>query len=606
MQRLKTWRSLGLLAIGVTFAAIGLQSAGALQLLEWALLNQWFRWRPPEARTVPVVVVTITEADIRRVGRWPLSDAQLAALLERLKRDRPAVIGLDLYRDLPIPPGHAALLKVFETTPNLVGITKAIGNTEESAVHPPPILRDRDQVGINDLLLDADGTIRRNLLAVHRNGKDMMALGTKLALMYLSQRGITAQGGANGTCVALGQATFCRLEHNTGGYVRLDMGGNQILANFLRIPGGIPSVSLTEVMNDQVPAALIQDKVVLIGAKAESVWGDRFYTPYTTNSTNTWAGVEIHANVAAQIISSAMEGRPLLQGMSEVWEWSWILFWAGIGTILGWSAHSLRWAIVFLPLFIGSILGIAYGLFLLGWWAIAVSPILAFSMAALLSRSYWVWQTLKQTNLLLELKVQERTQELIEKNFALEQARLDTETANQALEKLARTDELTQVANRRFFNEYLDQEWQRMLQAQLPFSLILIDIDFFKHYNDTYGHLVGDECLVQVAKVLKMAVQRSSTLAARYGGEEFALILSNTSLTEALQIATDIQAQIKALHIPHKTSQVSPYVTLSMGLACAIPTGQWSPAQLVRQADQALYQAKLEGRDRVVAKNLNT
>lgn len=606
MKRLQQWRSLGLITVGVTFAAMGLQGSGALQLLEWAVLNQWFRLRPPESRTLPIVLVKVTESDIRQSGRWPLSDAQLAALLNRIKRDRPAVIGLDLYRDLPVAPGHAELLKVFDTTPNLVAITKAIGTTDEAVVQPPPILRDRDQVAVNDLLLDADGTIRRNLLSVHRNGKDTLALGAKLAVMYLKQRGITASGGANGACVHLGKANFCRLERNVGGYVRVDTGGNQTLSNFLRTSSGISSVTFTEVMNNQVPPSLFQDKIVVIGADAESVWGDRFYTPYTTGSTSTWAGVEIHANVTAQIISSAMDGRLLLQGMPEIWKWGWILLWAGVGTMLGWAAHSLRWAILLIPISIGSILGITYGLFLLGWWAIAISPVLAFSAAGLLSRSFWVWHTLKQTNLLLELKVQERTQELIEKNLALEQARLATEIANEALEKLARTDELTQVANRRFFNEYLNQEWQRMMREQLPLSLILIDIDFFKRYNDTYGHLAGDECLAKVANVLKTTATRSTDLAARYGGEEFAIILSNTPITGAIQIAAEIQSRIKHLQIPHESSQVSQFLTLSMGVVCTIPDLQITSAKLVSQADQALYQAKLEGRDRSVAQDLTT
>lgn len=604
MKRLKQWRSLGLITVGVTLAAMGLQGSGALQLLEWAVLNQWFRLRPPESRTLPIVLVKVTESDIRQSGRWPLSDAQLAALLNRIKRDRPAVIGLDLYRDLPVAPGHAELLKVFDTTPNLIAITKAIGTTDAPVVQPPPILRDRDQVAVNDLLLDADGTIRRNLLAVHRNGKDTLALGAKLAVMYLKQRGITASGGANGSCVHLGKANFCRLERNVGGYVRADTGGNQTLSNFLRTSSGISSITFTEVMSNQVPPSLFQDKIVVIGADAESVWGDRFYTPYTTGSTSTWAGVEIHANVTAQIISSAMDGRSLLQGMPEIWEWGWVLLWAGVGTMLGWSAHSVRWAILLIPISIGSILAITYGLFLLGWWAIAISPVLAFSAAGLLSRSFWVWHTLKQTNLLLELKVQERTQELIEKNLALEQARLAAETANEALEKLARTDELTQVANRRFFNEYLNQEWHRMIREQLPLSLILIDIDFFKRYNDTYGHLAGDECLAKVANVLKTAATRSTDLAARYGGEEFAIIMSNTPIAGAIQIASEIQSRIKHLQIPHESSQVSQFLTLSIGVVCTVPTLHITSAQLVSQADQALYRAKLEGRDRAISQDL--
>lgn len=601
MKWLKQGRNLSLLTIGVTLVVIGFQWSGALQLLEWAVLNQWFRLRPPESHSVPIVLITISESDIQRSGRWPLSDAQLAALLRRLKRARPAVIGLDIYRDLPIEPGHAELLQVFATTPNLIGITKAVGDAESPMVPPPPILRDRTQVGVNDLLLDADGVVRRNLLAIGSIGQDRPALGTKLALLYLSQQGIGPQSTTGETCIHLGKAKFCRLDPNAGGYVRADTGGYQTLSNFLRIPAGIPSVSFTATITNQIPDRVFENKIVLIGAKAESIWGDRFYTPYTTDSATTWAGVEIHANVAAQIVSSAMEGRPLLQGLPMDGQWGWILLWAGVGTLTGWFVRSLQWAVVVVPLGIIGMMVTAYGLFLLGWWVIAIAPLVAFAVASLCSRSYWVWQTLTYTNQILELKVQERTQELIEKNLALETARLAVEEANQALERLARTDELTQVANRRCFNEYLNHEWYQMQRCDAPLALILIDIDYFKLFNDTYGHPAGDECLSKVAHVLQSTVQRSTDLVARYGGEEFAIVLSNTSLAGATQVATAIQTKMQCLQIPHRSSPVSPYVTLSMGIVCTMPRPQAPPAQLVSHADQMLYQAKLEGRDRAIA-----
>ncbi|QZZ20529.1 diguanylate cyclase [Leptothermofonsia sichuanensis E412] len=600
----KQWHRLGSIPIGVTLFVIALQWSGALQLLEWIILNQWFRLRPPESRTVPIVLVTISESDIQWAGRWPLSDGQLAALLNRVKRDRPIAIGLDLYRDLPIQPRHADLMQVFATTPNLIGITKAVGNTEGPAVPPPPLLQERGQIGANDLLLDADGVVRRNLLSVDQNGRTILALGTRLALLYLEQQGIVSRAGTDGNCTHLGKAKFCRLEPNAGGYVRLDTGGNQTLANFLQISGDIPSVSLVQVMTNQVPAFLFRDKIVLIGAKADSLWGDRFYTPYTTESAETWSGVEIHANVTAQILSSALEGRPLLQPLPEFWEWGWIFLWAGIGTGLGWSLRSLRWAMVLIPGVMFSFLLTVYGLFLLGWWAIAVSPILALTAAGFLSHSYRIWQTLRHSNQLLELKVQERTQELIEKNIALEKAHLAAETAKQVLEYLARTDELTQVANRRCFNEYLNQEWQQMMQANLPLSLILIDIDFFKLYNDTYGHPAGDQCLCKVAAVLQSSVRKSADLVARYGGEEFAIILPNTPMAGAMQIATSIQTTIKHLQIPNQNSSVSQYVTVSMGVVCTVPSSQNSFAQLINKADETLYQAKIGGRNQAIAKEL--
>ncbi len=591
------------MTIGVAALVLGLQLSGALQLFEFAVLNQWFRLRPPEAITVPIVIVTITEDDLRQAGRWPLSDAQLAALLNRVKRDRPAAIGLDLYRDLPVEPGHAALTQVFSTTPNLIGITKAVISSESPGVAAAPALSDRGQIAINDLLLDSDGIVRRNLISVQQNGREIPALGTRLALMYLSQQGIAPQPQSAKGCVRLGQAEFCRLLPDAGGYVRADTGGYQTLSNFLRIPGGIPTFTLAEVMTDRIPRDLLRGKLVLIGSKAESLWGDRFFTPYSIDSTSTWAGVEIHANLAAQLIASATTGRPVLQGLSQGKEWGWILLWTGAGTALGWGLRSLLGALILTPLALVSMVAIGYGSFLIGWWTIVVAPLLGFMGAGLFSRSYWVWRQLRQANQLLELKVQERTLELTQKNRDLEQAQRAAEAANRALERLSRIDELTQIANRRFFNEFLDQAWNQMVQQQLPISLILADVDFFKLYNDTYGHPAGDECLFKLASTLKAAI-RLTDLVARYGGEEFAIVLPNTSLQSALEFAATIQAEVKTLQIPHRGSQVSPAVTLSLGVVSMVPTAQSGWSQLVSQADQALYRAKVAGRDRAMFEQL--
>ncbi|MBW4490283.1 MAG: PleD family two-component system response regulator [Trichocoleus desertorum ATA4-8-CV12] len=171
------------------------------------------------------------------------------------------------------------------------------------------------------------------------------------------------------------------------------------------------------------------------------------------------------------------------------------------------------------------------------------------------------------------------------------------ESANQVLQRLASVDGLTQLANRRCFDEHLYQEWQRLTREQAPLSLILGDIDCFKHYNDTYGHQVGDDCLHQVAKTISSCAKRPADLAARYGGEEFALVLPNTESRGGVRVAQNIQFKVKALQLPHKSSQVSDCVTLSLGIATMIPQVDANPSALVTAADKALYQAKAVGRN---------
>ncbi len=180
------------------------------------------------------------------------------------------------------------------------------------------------------------------------------------------------------------------------------------------------------------------------------------------------------------------------------------------------------------------------------------------------------------------------------------------ETANQTLQRLATVDGLTALPNRRRFDEYLDQQWHQLGRVQAPLSLILCDIDFFKRYNDTYGHPAGDECLQKVASVFRDRTGRSTDLPARYGGEEFAIILPYTHAAGAVHVAEEIRAGVRELQIFHAQSSVSQWVTLSLGVTTTITRSDASPACLIAVADQALYQAKTEGRDRSIFKQATT
>lgn len=162
---------------------------------------------------------------------------------------------------------------------------------------------------------------------------------------------------------------------------------------------------------------------------------------------------------------------------------------------------------------------------------------------------------------------------------------------------LATVDPLTQLANRRKFDEYLSQCWQDLIVAQEPLAILLCDIDAFKQYNDTYGHPQGDSCLQEVAACLATAVPSKTGLVARYGGEEFAVVLPRADIQVALGIAQQIDQAVQSLQIPHKASDVNAYVTLSIGFATVIPTAHTYPQSLVDRADQQLYRAKSDGKN---------
>ncbi len=419
-----------MIGIGITLAVTGLQDLGIFQGVELAVLDRAFRLRPLEDKTIPIVIVTISEADLVGLNQFPISDQTLSRVIERLKQENPTVIGLNLYRDLPVEPGYQDLLQTFRSTPNLIGVEKYVKDSAGRGVRPPPILRDREQVAFNDLVGDIDGKIRRHLLSVQENGKTELALGTQLALIHLKTIGITPQRNSKGD-IQLGRATYSALSRNAGGYAQTDIGGFQVLSNYLKVPGGIPKISIQDVLNGRIPPGLLRDRIVVIGSTSESSRGDRFMVPYTTSIQSIWFGVEIHANLAAQLISGALDGRTTLQCLPEALEWVWILLWAGGGTLLGWGIQSLR-SLVWIPVSIAVLGIVTYHLFLIGWWVIVVSPLVAFLSAALLSRGYWVWHTLKQINQSLELKVLQRTQELQQQNIDLEQAKLVADAANQA------------------------------------------------------------------------------------------------------------------------------------------------------------------------------
>lgn len=187
------------------------------------------------------------------------------------------------------------------------------------------------------------------------------------------------------------------------------------------------------------------------------------------------------------------------------------------------------------------------------------------------------------------------------KTEQLDRALQELKQANEKLEELSNIDSLTQISNRRFFDKTIENEWQRLTRTTQHLSLILFDVDFFKAYNDCYGHPSGDKCLIEIACAAKSVVKRVTDVLARYGGEEFGVILPNTDRASAVKIAEQIQNAIKKLKIPHQSTQIDyPYVTISLGIASEIPTHDRSVQHLINEADKALYQAKKLGRDRWV------
>jgi diguanylate cyclase (GGDEF)-like protein len=568
--RKKIEQSKAILITAPTIAVLVIfgELAGFFQLLELASLDLFFRLRPLESPDPRIAIVTIDESDISAIGHWPMSDGLLSQALKEIKSQKPKLIALDIYRNLPVEPGYRDLEKVFQSTPNLIGVEKAAGET----VAPPPTLKKLDRVALSDLVLDTDSKIRRSLISIRDNGNTKLALGARLALEYLAAQGITLEKVEGKTQqLKLGKAIFVSFRGNDGGYVRADDGGYQILLNFRGRQDNFQTISITEVLNKKISPNLMRDRIVLIGSTAVSL-NDLFYTPYSSKLTGypqLMPGVVIHANITSQILSAALEGRPLIKTMPEWLQWLWIFLWSGVSAAVSYQllrknnfknyfSSSVGVIVLNIVLVGGSLFLISYLAFLQGWWLIVASPALAAIASAIFIGNYYSRQ----------------------------------------LQHLAFVDGLTQVANRRYFDDYLSEKWWQSTQEKKYLSLILCDVDYFKVYNDTYGHQAGDKCLQLVAKAIGEAI-RKTDLAARYGGEEFVVILPNTDRETALKIAQRISDRVRALQIPHSNSQAKPYVTLSCGLASIIPDLTKAPVELIEKADSALYAAKKEGRDRV-------
>ena len=187
---MKWFRVISPIALSISGLAIAISYTGIFEVFELSIFDYWFRLRPTEAREERIVVVTIDESDLNYLGQWPISDEVLAQLIDKINRQQPRAIGLDIYRDLPVPPGTEKLATVLRSTPNLIGVEKAIDET----VKPPAILKEQSQVALADLVVDRDSKVRRGLLSIQLDsGEVQLGLATRLALMYLASENIELQ-----------------------------------------------------------------------------------------------------------------------------------------------------------------------------------------------------------------------------------------------------------------------------------------------------------------------------------------------------------------------------------------------------------------------------
>jgi CHASE2 domain-containing sensor protein/signal transduction histidine kinase len=401
------WRGVFVVVPATTGILLGLRLAGIFQPLELAVYDLFFQWRPSEAIDERIVIVAINESDIQKFGS-PIADETLAKLLNLIKKQQPRVIGLDIYRDLPVPKqygsGYQDLVAVFESTPNLIGIRKVIVNQDGSGVAASSILEKLNQVAANDFLPDGDGKIRRILLSLKdEQGKTITSLGAALAIQYLKKENINIEVVNPQTQqYKLGKAIFSPITENDGGYVRQEVGGYQILSNFRNFQNGFHAVSLSDVLNGNISNDIFRDRLVLIGITAESNT-DYFVTSYNSTTLGSpfpvTSGVILHANIASQLIANAIDGRPILQVWTKSIESLWIVIWAIAGGILCWNRRlkviklskftlCLPFGIITIAGLGGGLFTVSYVVFLFGWWIPVVPSLLALFGSAIAVTGY--------------------------------------------------------------------------------------------------------------------------------------------------------------------------------------------------------------------------
>jgi adenylate cyclase len=383
----------GLTSLAVVAAVLGLRLLGSLQGAELATYDRLLRSRPVEADDDRLLVVGIDETDIQSRQEWPIQDQTLADAIAILEADDPRAIGIDIFRDIPMGDGRAALINQINDSPRIVAACR-ISSPTEPGVPPPPV--PPEAVGFADFPVDRGGTLRRTLLLAQppeppspgephlcSDPDELLpSLSFQLALRYLNAENIELDATPQQE-IQLADVVLRRLQPNLGGYRQVDSQGYQMLLNFRSGQAGATVVSLSQVLSGQVAADQIRDRIILIGYTTPEAKDD-FYTPYSQGLADDQklAGVLAHAQATSQILSAVLDDRPLIWAWPAWGESLWILVW---GTVGGLFAVKVRRPVYF-ALGLGVLSAGLYGSGLLllsqGGWVPLVPPALTLILAA--------------------------------------------------------------------------------------------------------------------------------------------------------------------------------------------------------------------------------
>ncbi len=535
-----------LLVTGIT---ISVRTWGGLQPLELAAYDALVRLNSSEEPDPRLLVVAITEADIQGKNRWPLSDQTLADVINQLQRHNPRVIGLDLHRNVPQPPGTAALEKAFKAD-NLIAIEK-LGNPLKDGIPAPPSIP-KQRIGFNDFLVDPDGIIRRNLLYAYTGDKQFYSFSLRVALTYLSQEGYTLR--VTPTTLAIGNVNLPLLKRQSGSYNNLDALGYQVMIDYQTPQATTRELTVTQVLQGEFDPTWVRDKVVLIGSTAPSL-KDLFSTPYSSQAhqdSDKVPGVYLHAQLTRQILSAVLEQHPIVWYWSDSTEMLWIWMFALIGGLLAWRfQHPLILGLMGAAA-ISSIVGICMSVFAYAGWIPLVPPILTLIMTM---GSVVAYRSFYQTYY----------------------------------------DPLSGLPNRTLLIKILRET---LSQAPSPtLAILFLGLDRFEVIHNSLGHQASDQLIVEVTyRLNRLSCLRRSHTLARIGDDEFVVLLpSLADIDEPLHIADQLH---QAMAPPFILKEQQVFTGVSIGIALNQVGTANRPEDLLRDARTAMNRARQQGSDR--------
>ncbi|MDZ8106458.1 MAG: CHASE2 domain-containing protein [Nostoc sp. DedQUE12a] len=379
-------------SFSVTLIIVLIRLFGGLQPLELEAFDQLMRLRPKEQPDSRLLVITITDQDIQAQGQEPrqgsLSDKYLNLLLAKLEQYQPVAIGLDIYRDFPVSTNQPELAKRMQKSDRLIAICKrADPKYDPAGISPPPEIPET-RLGFSDFVEDKDGVLRRHLLAMTPNPISSSctaasAFSVQLAFLYLKKQGITAKFTPEWD-LQLGNKIFPRLQNRTGGYQSIDDQGSQILLNYRFSPSVqaiAPQVTLSQVLNGQINLNALKNRIILIGVTSNSS-SDYWYTPDGKNPSEIIPGVIIQAQMVSEILSAALDQRPLLWVWSQWADICWVGVWSLTGGLLAWYLRKIAYLTVAVIAASATLFGLCLILLTQGGWIPLVPPMISLLLSS--------------------------------------------------------------------------------------------------------------------------------------------------------------------------------------------------------------------------------